>query len=94
MTIKELKNQGCILMECVSGSRAYNLHTETSDTDIKGVYILPKNQYFGLNYIPQISNKTNDVVYYTTSLTFTSSTFNLFDVHDCVISHFINYIRF
>jgi hypothetical protein len=64
MTIKELKNQGCILMECVSGSRAYNLHTETSDTDIKGVYILPKNQYFGLNYIPQISNKTNDVVYY------------------------------
>ncbi len=43
---------------------AYGLATPTSDTDIKGVYNLPKDQFFGLDYIPQISNETNDEVYY------------------------------
>ncbi len=64
MTIDELRKSGCILMECISGSRAYNLDTASSDTDIKGVFYLPKDQYFGLEYIPQISNETNDVVFY------------------------------
>lgn len=38
--------------------------TEKSDTDIRGVYYLPKEQFFGLDYIPQIANETNDEVYY------------------------------
>ena len=38
--------------------------TENSDTDIKGVYYLRKEDFFGLNYIPQISNETNDITYY------------------------------
>ncbi len=64
MTIDELRKSGCILMECISGSRAYNLDTPSSDTDIKGVFYLPKDRYFGLEYIPQISNDSNDVVFY------------------------------
>jgi hypothetical protein len=64
MTIEALRNRGCILMECISGSRAYNLDTPLSDTDIKGVFYLPKDMFFGLEYIPQISNETNDVVFY------------------------------
>lgn len=64
MTIDELRNGGCILLECISGSKAYNLDTSSSDTDIKGVFYLPKDQYFGLEYIPQISNETNDIVFY------------------------------
>jgi hypothetical protein len=40
------------------------LATENSDTDIRGVYYLPKEDFFGLNYIPQISNETNDITYY------------------------------
>jgi len=64
MTIKEIKNHGLLLFECVSGSRAYGLHTEQSDTDIKGVFYLPKRKYYGLEYIPQVSNETNDIVYY------------------------------
>ncbi len=64
MTIDQLRKTGCILMECISGSRAYNLDTASSDTDIKGVFYLPKDQYFGLEYIPQISNDTNDIVFY------------------------------
>lgn len=64
MTIEDLKEQDLIILECISGSRAYGLDTPESDTDIKGVYILPKHLYYGVNYIPQISNSTNDIVYY------------------------------
>jgi len=64
MTIEELKNKGLIILECISGSRAYGLETPTSDTDIKGVFILPKEDYYGLDYPPQVSNSTNDIVYY------------------------------
>jgi hypothetical protein len=64
MTIEDLRNRGLIILECISGSRAYGLETENSDTDIKGVFILPKQEYYGLNYIPQVNNETNDIVFY------------------------------
>ena len=64
MTIHDLKNRGLLLLECISGSRAYGLATATSDTDIKGVYYLPKEQFYGMNYLPQVSNESNDIVYY------------------------------
>ena len=64
MTIQDLKNKNLILFEAISGSRSFGLATENSDTDIRGVYYLPKEDFFGLNYIPQISNETNDITYY------------------------------
>lgn len=64
MTLEELKKSGTIIFECISGSRAYNLHTATSDTDIRGVFVLPKAQFYSLDYIGQINNETNDIVYY------------------------------
>ncbi|MCU7615846.1 nucleotidyltransferase domain-containing protein [Chryseobacterium sp. PBS4-4] len=64
MTIQTLKNNNLILFESISGSRSFGLATENSDTDIRGVYYLPKKDFFGLNYIPQISNETNDISYY------------------------------
>jgi predicted nucleotidyltransferase len=64
MNIQDLKNNNLILLEAISGSRAFGLATENSDTDIRGVYYLPKEDFFGLNYIPQISNETNDITYY------------------------------
>ncbi|MDF2551411.1 MAG: nucleotidyltransferase [Chryseobacterium sp.] len=64
MTIQDLKNKDLILLESISGSRSFGLETENSDTDIRGVYYLPKEEFFGLNYIPQISNETNDISYY------------------------------
>jgi predicted nucleotidyltransferase len=64
MTIQTLKNKKLLLLQAISGSRSFGLATENSDTDIRGVYYLPKEEFFGLNYIPQISNETNDITYY------------------------------
>lgn len=64
MTIKDIKEKGLLLFECVSGSNAYGLETAKSDTDIKGVYYLSKEQFYGLDYIAQVNNETNDEVYY------------------------------
>jgi len=64
MTIAELKKSGNIIFECISGSRAYGLDTATSDTDIRGVFIAPKEQFYGLHYVDQVNDETNDVVYY------------------------------
>ncbi|WP_273801794.1 DNA polymerase beta superfamily protein [Proteus vulgaris] len=62
LTIEDIKPY--LLFESIAGSRSHNLATETSDTDIKGVFYLPKDLFYGLEYTPQVSNKTNDIVYY------------------------------
>lgn len=64
MTIRDIKEKGLLLLECISGSRAYGLDTPQSDTDIKGVFYLPESDFYGLEYIDQINNDTNDEVYY------------------------------
>lgn len=64
MTIQDLRDQGLIIYECISGSKAYGLDIATSDTDIKGVFLLPKASIYGLDYIAQVSNETNDEVFY------------------------------
>lgn len=64
LTIDDLKDKNLLLLECISGSRAYGLSTPTSDTDIRGVFVLPEKDYLGLHYVEQISNESNDIVYY------------------------------
>jgi hypothetical protein len=65
MTLRDLQNDSShLLLKCISGSQAYGLALPHSDTDIKGVFIRPKNEYFGLTYIDQINNETNDIMYY------------------------------
>lgn len=64
MTLEELYSKDIIVFDCLSGSQAYGLATPESDVDVKGVFVLPEEDYFGLNYVEQISNETNDVVYY------------------------------
>jgi len=62
--ISYLRKNNLILLECISGSRAYNLDIPTSDTDIKGVFYLPKKLFYGFEYIAQVSNDSNDIVFY------------------------------
>ena len=64
MTIQDLRDHNLIVLECISGSKAYGLDLPTSDTDIRGIFILPKEKFYGLEYIPQVSDATNDVVFY------------------------------
>jgi len=64
MTIADLKSQNLLLFECISGSRAYGTGLPDSDTDIKGVFVLPRAQFYGLDYVEQVSSEKNDEVYY------------------------------
>lgn len=64
LSIKDLKTQNLLLFEGISGSKAYGLSLPSSDTDIKGVFVLPKDLFYGLDYIPQINDAKNDEVYY------------------------------
>lgn len=64
LTIDDIKNNGWLILEAVSGSKAYGLDTASSDTDIKGVFMLPKDLFYGLEYTAQVNNETNDIVYY------------------------------
>jgi uncharacterized protein len=64
LTIDRIKNNGLLVFEVITGSKAYGLDTATSDTDIRGVFVLPKNMFYGLEYTAQVNNDTNDIVYY------------------------------
>nr|WP_262904753.1 nucleotidyltransferase domain-containing protein [Hymenobacter lucidus] len=64
MTIDYLRRHGLLLFEAISGSRAYGTDLPHSDTDLKGVFILPEHDFYGLDYVPQVANATNDEVFY------------------------------
>lgn len=63
--LSKLENDSShLLLKCISGGQGYGLALPHSDTDIKGVFIQPKKEYYGLTYIDQINNETNDIMYY------------------------------
>lgn len=64
MDIQSLRDRGLIVFECISGSRSYGLDLPGSDTDLKGVFILPQKEYYGLTYVEQVSNESQDEVFY------------------------------
>ena len=57
-------NPQYILLECISGSHAYGTNIPESDRDIRGVFVLPQEQLYGLERITQINDEDNDIVYY------------------------------
>jgi len=64
MDIQALKAQNLVLLECVGGSHAYGLAVPESDEDIRGIFIMPRDGFYGFDYVPQVANETNDIVYY------------------------------
>lgn len=64
MKLEDIHTQNLLLLNCISGSRSYGLDTALSDTDKRGIFILPKTIYYGLTYTEQVSNASNDEVYY------------------------------
>jgi hypothetical protein len=59
-----LKNNGLILYDVISGSKAYGTNLPTSDEDRRYIYILPLDYILSGNIIEQINDVTNDVVGY------------------------------
>lgn len=64
MNLEFIRSEGLLLLEIISGSRAYGLDLPHSDTDLKGVFLLPKERFYGLDYVPQVSDPQNNEVYY------------------------------
>jgi uncharacterized protein len=64
MTITELRQQNLIIFECISGSRAYGTNIETSDTDIRGVFVQPQQSFYGLLRVEQVHDEKNDIIFY------------------------------
>ena len=64
MQLDQATDKENLLLEAVSGSNAYGLATETSDLDIRGIFMLPKRRLYGLKYTKQVNDKKNDIVYY------------------------------
>jgi uncharacterized protein len=64
MTLQDLRNRNLIIFECISGSNAYGTNTPTSDTDIRGVFVLPQDDLYGLTSVAQIADDRNDIVFY------------------------------
>jgi len=63
MDLKYIKKEGLLLLDCISGSKAYALDTAQSDTDKRGVFYMPRNNFFGLEDAIQVSNDSNDESY-------------------------------
>jgi predicted nucleotidyltransferase len=53
-----------LLFKAIVGSQAYGLNTPESDIDIKGVFLLPNDYLLTNEYIPQISDDSNNITYY------------------------------
>jgi len=66
MSIEHLESDN-IIFEAVCGSKAYGLDTPTSDTDIRGVFISPKTDFYAMDFPDQLANDSNDIVYYELS---------------------------
>lgn len=64
MTLDYIRENGLILLEALSGSRAYGTETPESDHDYRGVFIMPEEHVLGFGYVEQISDDTNDITFY------------------------------
>lgn len=65
MNVEELRKSGYIIFECVSGSHAYGTNIATSDTDIRGIYIMPESEKTLFRDHPQeIADDTQDVKFF------------------------------
>ncbi len=64
LSLDRIRQADCLLLECVAGSRAYGTDTPESDTDLRGVFVLPEEIFFGLETVDQISDEQNDETYY------------------------------
>ena len=65
-TFEEIKKRNLLIYNYLRGSHCHGISTPLSDEDYCGIYLAPVEQILGLglDYQDQISNETNDIVWY------------------------------
>ena len=64
-TLDYIKENNLIFLHAISGSHAYGTAIEgVSDTDYRGIFVLEEEDYYGIDYVEQISDETNDIIFY------------------------------
>lgn len=63
-TLDEIRKKNLIIFEAKMGSVAYGTSTPESDVDIRGVFVQPIDDIIKFGYAEQVSDSTNDVVFY------------------------------
>lgn len=64
-TLDYIRKENLILFECITGSYAYGTYIEgVSDKDIRGVFIMKQEDLYGLDYVEQVNDDKNDIVFY------------------------------
>ena len=64
-TVDGLKESGSIIFEQISGSKSYGTDTPESDTDIRGLFILPRDWHLSIFNPPaEITIDKQDIKYY------------------------------
>jgi hypothetical protein len=64
MTIEDLREQNLILLEALSGSQAYGTAVASSDTDIKGIFYQPLDNYLGWDYQDEAGDEKQNVKFF------------------------------
>ncbi|MEM7012878.1 MAG: nucleotidyltransferase domain-containing protein [Verrucomicrobiota bacterium] len=64
LNLEVARSESCLLFECVSGSRAYGLDTPESDTDLRGVFVAPRQLLYGFGAPDQVSDESHDQSYF------------------------------
>lgn len=57
-------NVGTVILSGVVGSRAYNLDSEGSDVDVRGIFLQPVKSFFSFDGFNDVVNGPGDLVYY------------------------------
>ena len=66
MNVDELQKSGKIIYEVVAGSIAYATNIESSDEDLRGIYLNDPSEYLGLSEpANQIGDEKHDVTYFS-----------------------------
>ncbi|WP_431214688.1 GrpB family protein [Puia sp. P3] len=65
MTFEQLMREPKhLLLKSISGNRAYNLAPASSGSDIRGIFVLPQRELYGLSYTDQVANESNDETFF------------------------------